>query len=102
MLLLILFYALLSYKHLVFPYIQDATQQIAKTYGATRTPHVYVLKNNSGVFSIAYIGAIDDNPKSAEEVKETYVVDAVDALLAGKKVKKKEAKAVGCSIKWKK
>ncbi|WP_375560372.1 thioredoxin family protein [Bernardetia sp. OM2101] len=89
-------------KSFPFVYLSDEDQSIAKTYGATKTPHVYVISKNKGKLKVEYIGAIDDNAKSAEEATETYVVDAVDALLAGKKVKKKEAKAVGCSIKWKK
>ncbi|WP_338762723.1 thioredoxin family protein [Bernardetia sp. ABR2-2B] len=89
-------------KEFPFVYLSDEDQSIAKAYGATKTPHVYVLSKNDGKLKVEYIGAIDDNAKSADEVTETYVLDAVDALLAGKKVRKKEAKAVGCSIKWKK
>lgn len=89
-------------KSFPYVYLSDEDQSIAKTYGATKTPHVYVLSKNNGKLKVEYIGAIDDNAKSAEEATETYVVDAVDALLAGKKVKKKEAKAVGCTIKWQK
>ena len=89
-------------KGFVFPYIQDATQQIAKTYGATRTPHVYVLKNNSGVFSIAYIGAIDDNHSDAENVKEKYLANAIESLIQNKPASPDFTKAIGCSIKWKK
>ncbi len=89
-------------KEFPFVYLSDEDQSIAKAYGATKTPHVYVLSKNDGKLKVEYIGAIDDNAKSADQVTETYVVDAVDALLAGKKVTKKEAKAVGCSIKWKK
>ncbi|AFM05165.1 Peroxiredoxin [Bernardetia litoralis DSM 6794] len=87
-------------KSFPFVYLSDEDQSIAKTYGATKTPHVYVISKNKGKLKVEYIGAIDDNPKSAEEATETYVADAVDALLADKKVKKKEAKAVGCGIKW--
>ena len=61
-----------------------------------------MLSKNDGKLKVEYIGAIDDNAKSAEEAEEMYVEDAVNALIAGKKVKKKEAKAVGCTIKWKK
>ena len=89
-------------KGFVFPYIQDATQQIAKTYGATRTPHVYLLKNNSGVFSIAYIGAIDDNHSDAENVKEKYLANAIESLMQNKSANPDFTKAIGCSIKWKK
>lgn len=89
-------------KAFPFVYLSDEDQSIAKMYGATKTPHVYVLSKNAGKLKVEYIGAIDDNPKSADQVSQTYVADAVNALLAGKKVDKKEAKAVGCSIKWKK
>lgn len=89
-------------KEFPFVYLSDEDQSIAKAYGATKTPHVYVLSKKDGKLKVEYIGAIDDNAKTADEVTETYVADAVDALLAGKKVKKKEAKAVGCSIKWQK
>ncbi|PIY08073.1 MAG: thioredoxin family protein [Flexibacter sp. CG_4_10_14_3_um_filter_32_15] len=89
-------------KEFPFVYLADETQSITKAYGATKTPHVYILSKNKGKLKVEYIGAIDDNAKTAEEVTETYAADAINDLLAGKKVKKKEAKAVGCSIKWKK
>ena len=86
-------------KKIPYSYLYDETQEIAKTYGATRTPHVYVLDQNRVV---RYIGAIDDNSESPSDVKEKYVENAVDALLNGKEVGMKETKAVGCGIKWKK
>lgn len=89
-------------KKFPFVYLSDEDQSTAKMYGATKTPHVYVVSKNNEKLKVEYIGAIDDNARSADEVEENYVADAIDALLAGKKVRKKEAKAVGCSIKWKK
>ncbi|GAB4500121.1 MAG: hypothetical protein OHK0019_38130 [Saprospiraceae bacterium] len=86
-------------KKFPFNYLYDETQEIAKTYGATRTPHVYLLDKNRVV---RYIGAIDDNSESASDVKEKYLENAIDALRDGKDVAIKETKAVGCSIKWKK
>ena len=86
-------------KKIPYAYLYDETQEIAKTYGATRTPHVYVLDKNRVV---RYIGAIDDNSETPSEVKEKYVENAVDALRNGKDVSVKETKAVGCGIKWKK
>jgi peroxiredoxin len=82
-----------------FPYLYDETQEVAKAYGATRTPHVYVLDKDRVV---RYIGAIDDNSEDPAMVKEQYVANAVDALLSGKDIKTKETKAIGCGIKWKK
>lgn len=86
-------------KKISYSYLYDETQEIAKTYGATRTPHVYVLDKNRVV---RYIGAIDDNSEEPDQAKEKYVENAVDALRNGKDVSVKETKAVGCGIKWKK
>ncbi|MDW3211968.1 MAG: thioredoxin family protein [Reichenbachiella sp.] len=81
-----------------FPYLYDESQAVATAYGATRTPHVYVLNKN---LKVSYIGAIDDNHKDAKAVTKKYVEDAVDSMLAGKAVKTSSTKAIGCTIKWK-
>jgi peroxiredoxin len=88
-------------KGFTFPYLRDDTQEIAAAYGATKTPHVYILnKESSGSFRIEYIGAIDDSPREALDVQERYVEAAVDALLEGKKPEIKGKRAIGCTIKW--
>ncbi len=89
-------------KGYTFPYLVDETQQIAKTYGATKTPHVFVLQREGTNNVVRYIGAIDDNSDNETAVKEKYVEKAVDALLAGKGVNPTTTKAIGCGIKWKK
>ena len=86
-------------KNFPFAYIYDETQEVAKTFGALKTPHVYVLDKNR---TVRYIGAIDDNSEDAAAVKEKYAENALDALLAGKEIAVKETKAIGCGIKWKK
>jgi peroxiredoxin len=86
-------------KKYPFPYLYDETQEVAKAFGATRTPHVYVLDKDRVV---RYIGAIDDNSEDPSLVKEKYVGGAVDALLKGQDVSVKETKAIGCGIKWRK
>jgi len=88
-------------KNYPFPYLIDETQRLSFTYGAEKTPHVYVVKKEGGKLKVAYIGAIDDNVQNAKEVKEKYVEAAVDELIAGKPVSKPLTKAVGCMIKWK-
>lgn len=85
-------------KQFPFVYLYDETQEVAQTYGALKTPHVYLLDKQRVV---RYIGAIDDNSEDASAVKEKYVENAVNALLAGKEVSLKETKAIGCGIKWK-
>lgn len=84
-------------KKYKFPYLYDESQEIAKTYGATNTPHVFVLNQQ---LKVSYIGAIDDNARNAASATKKYVEDAVDALLAGKSVPVTKTKAMGCGIKW--
>lgn len=89
-------------KGYTFPYLRDDSQQVASSYGATKTPHVYVLNEEAaGKYKIEFIGAIDDSPRDASDVEKTYVEDAVDALLAGDKPAVTGARAIGCTIKWK-
>ncbi len=84
-----------------FPYLLDDTQDIAKTYGASKTPHVFLLKKSGSDLIVEYIGAID-NSKDASGVETKYVESAVDELLQNKKVSKNSTTAIGCGIKWKK
>ncbi len=89
-------------KKYPFAYVYDESQEIAKTYGATRTPHVYLLSKTKTGNKVEYIGAIDDNSEEPSQVKETYLSNAIDALLKGKPVTNNTTKAIGCSIKWRK
>jgi peroxiredoxin len=89
-------------KKFTFPYVIDETQEIAKKFGATRTPHFYILKKVNNSFEIAYIGALDDNAQEPDSVTVNYVEKAVDAIQEGDKVEPASTKAIGCSIKWKK
>jgi hypothetical protein len=88
-------------KNYDFPYLVDETQTVAKSFGATNTPHVFVLKNDNNTFKVAYIGAIDNNSRDASSASKKYVEEAVDALLANTAVPTVKTKAVGCGIKWK-
>lgn len=86
-------------KGFTFPYILDEGQEIYPQYGATRTPHVFLLEKTSNGNVVRYIGAIDDNYQSASQVEEKYVENAVDAMLAGKEIKVTTTRAIGCGIK---
>lgn len=86
-------------KGFTFPYLMDKGQKIYPQYGATKTPHVYLLEKTTKGNEVKYIGAIDDNYKDAEAVKVKYVENAVDALLKGEAVDVKTTRAIGCSIK---
>jgi peroxiredoxin len=86
-------------KGFTFPYLKDADYKVYKEYGATRTPHIYVLDKEGGELVVSYIGAIDDNYQDASAVKESYLANAVDALLADSKPDPDFTKAIGCTIK---
>ena len=90
-----------SEKDFPFPYIFDETQEIARAYGATRTPHVYILKKEGGKNIVKYIGAIDNNSSDASLADVKYVEDALDQVMSNKKVSTDFTKAIGCTIKWK-
>lgn len=89
-------------KSFTFPYLFDDGQKVYPQYGATKTPHVFLLEKENSDLIVKYIGAIDNNHADAAEVTEKYVSDAVDALLAGKNPDPNFTKAIGCSIKAKK
>ena len=88
-------------KNYKFPYVFDESQSVAKSFGATNTPHVFLLKKEGSAFNVAYIGSIDDNAKDASAVSKKYLEEAVDAVLANKPVPSTKTKALGCTIKWK-
>ena len=82
-----------------FPYLLDEGQKVYPKFGASKTPHVYIVSQND--MKVQYIGAIDNSSRNPDKVTEKYVENAVDALLAGKEIAKTETRAIGCSIKTK-
>lgn len=87
-------------KGFTFPYLLDETQMIARTYGATRTPHAYLLQKEGDVLKVAYIGAIDDNARDETSVEERFMANAINSLISGEPISKTFTRAVGCTIKW--
>lgn len=88
-----------SEKGFEFPYLFDDGQKIFPQYGATKTPHVFLLDNK---MTVQYIGAIDDNARDASSVGVKYLENAIGSLKDGKEINPSVTKAVGCSIKVKK
>ncbi|MEZ4912282.1 MAG: thioredoxin family protein [Saprospiraceae bacterium] len=86
-------------KSFAFPYLFDEEQKIFPQYGATKTPHVFLLDNKRVV---KYIGAIDDNVEDADAVSQNYLENAIAALERGQNPEPNITKAIGCSIKVKK
>lgn len=81
-----------------FPYVFDETQEVAKAYGATRTPEIFLFDDSR---TLRYHGAPDDNYEDPAAVQHHYLRDALDALLAGSAPSTPATKPVGCTIKWK-
>jgi len=88
-------------KAFTFPYLFDETQEIAKAFGALKTPHVFLLNKEEKGLILKYVGAIDDSTKG-NDIEEKYVEMAINAIQTGKEVNPTNTKAIGCSVKWKK
>ena len=82
-----------------FPYLIDEKQEVYKNYGATRTPHVYILQKKGSDLVVQYTGTIDDNYQDATKVTSPFLANALDALIAGKTPEPATTKAIGCGIK---
>lgn len=80
-----------------FPYVVDADSGVARAFGATRTPEVFLFDAEG---KLVYHGAIDDNHKDAKAVNAHYLRDALEALVNGREIATKTTKAVGCTIKF--
>lgn len=80
-----------------FPYVVDATSNVARAFGASRTPEAFLFDANG---KLIYHGAIDDNGQEPEKVTNTYLKNALDAVVGGKDVPVKETKSIGCGIKF--
>ncbi len=87
-------------KRFPFPYLRDDSQEVARAYGATHTPHLFVFDKD---LKLAYTGSVDDdnNYKTRKKAEKLYLRDALDDLIAGRPVRTAETHAIGCTIKWK-
>ena len=81
-----------------FPYVQDFGSRLAREFGATRTPHIFLFNGDN---TLVYRGAIDDNAKDARKVDEPFLANAIDAMLGGNPIAVASTKALGCGIKFK-
>ena len=86
-------------KGFTFPYVFDAEQDVFPKFGATRTPQAYLIDSE---MTLRYIGAIDDNPQSASDVKVNYISSAIAAVEDGQDPDPTTTKAIGCGIKFRK
>jgi peroxiredoxin len=86
-------------KGYTFPYLKDEKYDVFKEYGATRTPHIFVLTKRGSDLVVSYIGTVDDNYQDPAAVKEPYLANALNALLADREPDPSFTKAIGCTIK---
>jgi peroxiredoxin len=87
-------------KGFPYPYLHDETQEVARAYGATHTPHLFVFDKD---LRLAYTGSVDDDSsyKNRKKAEKLYLRDALDDLIGGRPVRLPETHAIGCTIKWK-
>ncbi len=99
-------YAEDSFEHMVsrmeqekFPwtYLYDETQDVARAYGALRTPHFYVFDRNR---KLVYTGRATDSPRDASKITQNDLERTLDELLAGKPVTVPVTNPIGCNVKW--
>jgi peroxiredoxin len=81
-----------------FPYVRDKAQDVARAYGALRTPHFFVFDEHR---KLRYTGRMDDNPKDEMKATTHELADAVEALLEDEEVPVEKTNPIGCNVKWK-
>lgn len=79
------------------PILNDSSGEVGHAYGATNTPGMYVIDKNG---ALAYMGAIDDDPRGSTSSPKNYVVQALDELLTGQSVSEPQTKQYGCTVKY--
>jgi peroxiredoxin len=80
-----------------FPYVVDATSNLARAFGATRTPEAFLFDKDG---KLVYHGTIDDNGEDAARVEKPYLKNALESVVNGQDVAVKETKSIGCGIKF--
>jgi len=85
-------------KNFRFPYLRDESQEVALAYGALRTPHFFVFDSNR---KLCYTGRMDDNPMTPSQATTRELRDALDDILAGRRVAVPLTNPIGCNVKWK-
>jgi peroxiredoxin len=84
-------------KKYPFPYLYDQSQKTGRNYGATATPHFFLL---DGERKIAYMGAFDDSALEPQKAQKRYLVDALQAVMEGNEPRVKESLQRGCAIEY--
>ena len=85
-------------KGMTYAYLHDASQEIAHSYGAERTPEFYLL---DGGGTVVYRGRLDDSPRNPMDATTAELAEAMDALAFGGSIANPRTDSIGCSVKWK-
>ena len=85
-------------KGFTFPYVRDESQEVARAYGALRTPHFFIFDAER---KLRFTGRMDDNPRQPGQERTHELRDALDALLEGKDPPEAVTNPIGCNVKWK-
>ncbi|MBI4161033.1 MAG: thioredoxin family protein [Acidobacteria bacterium] len=85
-------------KGVKYPYVVDSTSEVARAFGASRTPEAFLFDAEG---RLVYHGTIDDNADEPDKVEKRYLRDALEAVASGGKVAVQRTKALGCNIKFK-
>ena len=86
-------------KGFTFPYLFDEGQKVYPVWGATHTPHMYIVNKEGGNLKVVYVGTIDNNWRDASAVTVNYIDNAIASLKEGKGVEQPTTRAIGCTIK---
>ena len=88
-------------RHYTFPYLYDEGQVVTNLYGATSTPHVFIVSKIGDKYRVEYTGAVDNDMQNKNPAKISYAEDAISALLNNKKPAVAVTKAIGCGVRRK-
>jgi len=86
-------------KGFTFPYLFDEGQKVYPVWGATHTPHMYIVSREGNNLKVVYAGTIDNNWRDASSVTVNYIDNAIASLKEGKKIEQPTTRAIGCTIK---
>ena len=85
-------------KGMSYPYLHDSTQEVARSYGAERTPEFYLV---SGGQDVMYRGRLDDSPRDPSNATTCELEDALNQYVSGQRIRVQRTESIGCSVKWK-
>ncbi len=87
----------ISSQELKYPVLLDPSGKVGQAYGAKTTPHMYIVDKDG---KIAYVGAIDDDPRGEKQNPKNYVAETLAKLVKGEKPEVSETQPYGCSVKY--